>query len=221
VVDRSATGRESKAGINEVEKGAIRRFAEALGETNPIYFEEAAARAAGYRSIVAPPTFPSSLRAGSDLREGLQLSPGKHLLQAEQSFEYARPIVAGDKLTVRSKIIEVAQRQIRSPCHQILPEIPLPVAGAAFVRRQRFEQRVSDPHREAALRLAEHNLGHQRLTTFEHAVSLGDAQRTGSANDLDADQRAAHCSVNEAETVVVGGRKFYAGAIEAHEGARP
>jgi acyl dehydratase len=42
------------------------------------------------------------------------LSPGKHLLQAEQSFEYARPIVAGDKLTVRSKVVEVSQRQTPS-----------------------------------------------------------------------------------------------------------
>jgi acyl dehydratase len=110
VVDRNATGRESKPAVNEVEKGAIRRFAEAIGETNPVYYDEAAARAAGYRSVVAPPTFPSSLRAGSDLLQGLALAPGKHLLQAEQSFEYARPIVAGDKLTVRSKVVEVAQR---------------------------------------------------------------------------------------------------------------
>lgn len=109
-MDRNALGRESKPAVNEVEKGAIRRFAEALGETNPIYFEESAARAAGYRNVVAPPTFPTSLRAGSDLREGLLLSPGKHLLQAEQSLEYARPIVAGDKLTVKSTIAEVAQR---------------------------------------------------------------------------------------------------------------
>ena len=113
-MDRNAIGRESKPATNEVEKGAIRRFAEALGETNPIYFEEAAARAAGYRSVVAPPTFATTLRAGSDLREGLMLTPGKHLLQAEQSFEYARPIVAGDRLTVRSRIAEVAQRQTPS-----------------------------------------------------------------------------------------------------------
>ena len=110
-MDRSAIGRESKPAINEVEKGAIRRFAESLGETNPIYFEEAAAKAAGYRSLVAPPTFPVVLRAGSDVREGLLLAPGKHLLQAEQTFEYARPIVAGDKITVRSKVLEIAQRQ--------------------------------------------------------------------------------------------------------------
>src|SRR3979490_3274493 len=107
MVDRNATGREAKPAVNEVEKGAIRRFAEALGETNPIYFEEAAARAAGYRSVVAPPTFPTTLRAGSDLREGLLLSPG-------QRFEYARPIVAGDKLTVRSKVVEVSQRNTPS-----------------------------------------------------------------------------------------------------------
>jgi acyl dehydratase len=113
-LDRNAIGRESKPAINEVEKGAIRRFAEALGETNPIYFEEAAARAAGYRSVVAPPTFATTLRAGSDLREGLMLTPGKHLLQAEQSFEYARPIVAGDRLTVRSRIADVSQRQTPS-----------------------------------------------------------------------------------------------------------
>ena len=47
MVDRNALGKESKPGINEVEKGAIRRFAESIGETNPIYFEEAAARALG------------------------------------------------------------------------------------------------------------------------------------------------------------------------------
>jgi len=114
IVDRTATGREAKAAVNEVEKGAIRRFAESIGETNPIYFEEAAARAAGYRSIVAPPTFPTTLRAANDLREGLMLAPGKHLLQAEQTFEYARPIVAGDKLTIRSKVAEVAQRMTPS-----------------------------------------------------------------------------------------------------------
>ena len=110
MVDRNAIGRESKPALNEIEKGAIRRFAAALGETNPIYFEEAAARAAGYRSVVAPPTFPTTLRAGSDLRESLLLAHGKHLLQAEQTIEYARPIVAGDKLTVKSRVSDISQR---------------------------------------------------------------------------------------------------------------
>ena len=114
MVDRNAIGRKSKPALNEVEKGAIRRFAEALGETNPIYYEEAAARAAGYRSVVAPPTFPTTLRSGSDLRENLLLAPGKHLLQAEQTIEYARPLVAGDKLTVTSRVADISQRNTPS-----------------------------------------------------------------------------------------------------------
>ena len=108
-MDRSAIGRQSKPAVNEVERGAIRRFAESLGEQNPIYFDESAAKAAGYKGLVAPPTFPISLRSGSDLREGLMVLTGANLLQSEQSFEYARPIVAGDKLTVRSKVVEMSQ----------------------------------------------------------------------------------------------------------------
>ena len=110
MLDKSLIGRESEPTVHEVEKGAIRRFAEALGETNPIHFDEGAARAAGHRSIVAPLTFPSALRAGSDLREGLMLAPGKHLLQAEQSYEYWKPIVAGDKLTVKTRVADVQER---------------------------------------------------------------------------------------------------------------
>jgi acyl dehydratase len=93
----------------EVEKGAIRRFAEAIGDDNPLHRDEGAARAAGYAGLLAPPTFPLSL-CGAELREGLLPSAGKHLLHAEQSFEYARPIVAGDRLTVRSRVVEIAQR---------------------------------------------------------------------------------------------------------------
>jgi hypothetical protein len=93
----------------------------------------------------------------------------------------------------------------------------LPVAGTALVRRQRFEQRISDPHREAALRLAEHNLRHQRLAAFEHAVSLGDAQRSGGALDLDANERAAYRGIYGADPVVIGRRKLDADAIETLE----
>ncbi len=87
--------------------------------------------------------------------------------------------------------LKIVQRQVRSARDQVLSEVPLPVAGAAFVGRQRLEQRIADAHREAALRLPEHDFRHQRLTAFEDAVGLGDAQRAGGALDLDADQRAA------------------------------
>lgn len=103
-------GKESRPGVREVEKGAIRRFAEALGETNPIYFDDSAARAAGYRAVVAPPVFASTLKAGSDLVG--EVIAGKQVLLAEQAFELTRPLVAGDVVTVRARVADVQTRPL-------------------------------------------------------------------------------------------------------------
>ena len=55
LVDRAFIGRETPEMPIEVEKGRIRQFAAAIAESNPIYFDDAAARAAGYPAILAPP----------------------------------------------------------------------------------------------------------------------------------------------------------------------
>lgn len=109
MLDRSLVGRESEPVVVEVEKNAIRRFAEALGDPNPIHVDEAAARAAGYPSIVAPPTFPVALASNERFRHSLDLGT-RSILHGEQSFEYARPIFAGDRITVRSKVADVQER---------------------------------------------------------------------------------------------------------------
>jgi acyl dehydratase len=49
MLDRSLVGRESEPVVVEVERGMIRRFAEALGDANPIYVDEAAAGARWWR----------------------------------------------------------------------------------------------------------------------------------------------------------------------------
>jgi len=54
MLDKSLIGRQSEPVLHEVEKGAIRRFAEALGDPNPLALDEVAARAAGYPGLVAP-----------------------------------------------------------------------------------------------------------------------------------------------------------------------
>jgi acyl dehydratase len=109
MLDRSLIGRESEPVVHEVEKNAIRRFAEALGDPNGIYVDEAAARAAGYPSLVAPPTFAYALASNERFRHSLDLGT-RNILQGEQAFEYARPIVAGDRLTVTSKVADVQER---------------------------------------------------------------------------------------------------------------
>lgn len=109
MLDRSLVGRESEPQVIEVERGAIRRFAEAIGDQNPLYEDEAAARAAGFPGLAAPPTFASALAAEARFRQALDLEPGSYLL-GEQSFEYGRPIVAGDRVHVRSRVAEVTER---------------------------------------------------------------------------------------------------------------
>ncbi len=109
MLDRSLIGRESEPVVHEVEKGAVQRFAEAIGDPNPIYADEAAARAAGFPSIVAPPTFPVVLTTNERFRHSLDLGT-RSIIQGEQQFEYSRPIVAGDRLTVRSKVADVQER---------------------------------------------------------------------------------------------------------------
>ncbi len=52
MLDKNAIGRASPPFLNEVEKGAIRRFAESLGDYNPIYYDEEYARASGYPTTV-------------------------------------------------------------------------------------------------------------------------------------------------------------------------
>lgn len=109
MLDRSLVGRESEPVVHEVEKGAIRRFAEALGDPNPIYVDEGAARAAGYPALVAPPTFPVVLTSNERFRHSLDLGT-RSVLHGDQQFEYARPVLAGDRITVRSRVADVQER---------------------------------------------------------------------------------------------------------------
>ncbi|KAF0120485.1 MAG: hypothetical protein FD148_3507 [Methylocystaceae bacterium] len=87
--------------------------------------------------------------------------------------------------------LEPLPRQVRPARDQILSEIPLAIAGSVFIKRKRFEERVADAHRETALRLAKHDFGRQRATTFEDSICPVDAQGAGVSLDLDTDQRAA------------------------------
>ena len=98
----------------EVEKGFLRLFAEAIGEEDPVYSDEAAAKAAGYRSIPAPPTYISCLQGlaktswpAADLL-GFEKA---HALHGEQSFEYFAPICAGDRLTLREQVVELLEKK--------------------------------------------------------------------------------------------------------------
>ncbi len=99
--------------IVEVEKGAIRRFADALGDRNPIRHDEDAARAAGHRGLVASPTFPASFRVPGDPPWMARLDRSR-VRAGEQGFRLHRPIVAGDQLTCRLTLTAVDVKEGRS-----------------------------------------------------------------------------------------------------------
>lgn len=107
-VDAERIGERADPLATEIEKGAIRQFALALGETDPVYFDEDTARQAGYRSLPAPPTFPAALP--SNPVPGLKLPPAG-LIHGEQEFVYGAPICAGDIIRVSAWLEDVKVRR--------------------------------------------------------------------------------------------------------------
>lgn len=117
MLDRSKIGQALAPGSYEVEKGQLRFFSRTVGETDPVYFEEGAARAAGYRSILAPPTFGFSILRGSAEQMPVVDAMGwdddelARLLHGEQSFEYGAPICAGDVISISETITDMFERR--------------------------------------------------------------------------------------------------------------
>jgi acyl dehydratase len=106
-LDRSLVGHITEPESGSITAAAVREFADAIGDANPIYRDEAAARAAGYRAISVPPTFVTRFRvpfheAGLD-PEHMQV------LHAEQEYVYDHPLFVGDNLAVRHKVASLRQ----------------------------------------------------------------------------------------------------------------
>ena len=95
MADRSKVGMEFPAYCMTVEKNKIAEFAVAVAlkeEINPIYYDEASAKKAGYQGITVPPTFMTSflLWTGHGL-QGVVQALGidlKKLLHSEEECEY-------------------------------------------------------------------------------------------------------------------------------------
>ncbi len=90
---------------HEIERGAIRRFADAVGDDNPVHRDVEAARSRGYADLLAPPTFAVTLTTPPLL----DIDP-KHILLGSREFSFMRPLVAGDVVTCQSVITDVYER---------------------------------------------------------------------------------------------------------------
>lgn len=80
----------------------IREFARAVHAENPLHHDVAAARAAGYTDLIAPPTFAVILTQAADAALIGDKTAGidfTRVVHADQRFTHHRPIVAGDELS--------------------------------------------------------------------------------------------------------------------------
>lgn len=107
LMDPSVIGSQSEPRLVEVEKGAIRVFANAIGDSNPLYLDEVFAKEQGFASLVAPPTFPTTFRLPPNPKVKFELA---RVLHGEQEYAYERPIVAGDVLRCVSTVVDVYER---------------------------------------------------------------------------------------------------------------
>jgi hypothetical protein len=112
---RAAIGVEGPPTVMEVERTNCRMFARSVGHTDAIFYDEAAAKARGYRGVVAPPGFLGTPifrpgGAGSVPGEfgGRGFSvPYKRVLNGGTDYEYfpdEDSICAGDTITARGKV---------------------------------------------------------------------------------------------------------------------
>ncbi len=77
---RKFIGQTVETSIFEIEKEPIRRFADAVGDYSPLFWDEEYARKSAFGSIIAPPGFLSSLWfTGRSVKWGLPERPSESL----------------------------------------------------------------------------------------------------------------------------------------------
>ena len=118
-VNRSLVGIETEPFVVAVERGAIRRFAEAIEDGNPLFSDVETARRHGYPDLVAPPTFATSFRLPRDPPWIATLDRWR-LVAGEMSFESHRPILAGMVLTCRMRLQAIEDKAGRKGTMQLL-----------------------------------------------------------------------------------------------------
>ena len=96
----------------EVSRVKIAEFATAIGDSSPLCQDRAAAQAAGYPDVIAPPTFAIVITSAGIAT--VMADPGlgvnyAMIVHGEQSFTHHRPLLAGDVVVTQSTIESIKQ----------------------------------------------------------------------------------------------------------------
>jgi len=115
-------GKVGETMVLEVEKGAIRRYVDALGDPNPLHWDEGAAKRAGFRTIVAPPGFfgwPAKWGAAGPFFPPLREEVTALIADAGYTrglyggveYDFFHPVLAGDVLSATPKVKDIYERE--------------------------------------------------------------------------------------------------------------
>ena len=148
---QSHIGKESPLFTFEVEKGNIHDFAIAIGDNDPMFYDEAYAKKTRFGGIIASNTFNHTLRGDKStlLRAIPQIGPRipEKLLHGEHEIEYFKPLRPGDTITFKIKIVDIFERKgrrsgvmdvvvLEMPCHNQHNENVLNYRQTFVIRRK-------------------------------------------------------------------------------------
>ncbi len=105
-------GIESEPITYDVERGAIRLFAQAIGDPNPLFNDDKQARKTRFGGMIAPPTFVRLLMPRELPRVEIPNLP-KRLLDAGSDWEFFEPIRSGDRITVVARLGDLCETESR------------------------------------------------------------------------------------------------------------
>ena len=114
MIDRQYIGHAMPSFEVLVEKGRLHFFAKATGQTDPVYWDEVAARAAGHPALPVPPTFLFCLEMASPDPAAIRHRLGmdyRRLLHGEQGFTYHSLAYAGDVLRFEQRIEDIYDKK--------------------------------------------------------------------------------------------------------------
>jgi len=119
---RKLIGIESKPAVYEIQSEPIRRWAEAIGDTNPLYHDVEYARKSRFGKIITPPgmigNYNFAVKVGGMLPQ--VKSPFWRQLNGGNEYEFLKPVYAGDVLTSTTRLVDLQERRGRPDIGRML-----------------------------------------------------------------------------------------------------
>lgn len=153
-----------------VERGKIAEFARAIEAASPVYYDRESAVMAGYPDVPVPLTFTRTAYFPHNLVEGIKPPEfgidlgfdAERTVHGEQTYEYDRPVVAGDVLDATTALVDVYTKggsEGRTLTFAVLETSYTDADGVSAIteRRMRIERGPADGSESPSTERDEHS----------------------------------------------------------------